>query len=689
MDKILHTRLLLPALIVAAFVAVLAAGQSTAFGAEVNHDQLPPQIPRTDIPITLDGFVYSTIQVGDRVIVAGDFNEVESFRNGPIITRNNIFAYDINTGAVIDDFDPNVNGAIFELVSIPETGEIFLGGAFTQVSDEFRIRVAKLDFFGNLDPQFRAEVSARVLALDIYQDVLYLGGNFTVVNGGTHDRIAAVDTTLGESVPGFNLQVVGDLGKADTRGVKALDVTPTGELLVAFNGVRLVDSRNLTTGHFGIAFVDLDTYLVTDWRTEWYRNSYERCSASALQLRDAELSPDGSTFVVVEKGHFNCDKAVAFNTVDDGVNNPKWVTAAHDSVFSVAVTNNAVYIGGHFCFLEAHGPVASSEAATYPWVLKPEACQPGGNQDNGEFLARYQIAALNPADGEPLDWNPTSNAQEAVFHIEAVDRGLLLGQDRNRVAGFRTGLHAFLDFGGTTPAFTPPAPPSLDCTATVDAAGVVTLAWNDLEDVVSYTVRNNNAWVASTTDLGFSDEPGIGSHEYVIRYRQPGVVTDAPCSPSPIVVEGAAASCTAVAAGGNVELSWVDQPGVSTWQVRRNGSWYASVDSLNFVDANPAPGTYSYELRYRVGGQIVDLACNPTSIVVQGETLACTVSVAGTTATIDWNQIDGVSSYQVRRDNRWLASTTGASHVDPVSTDGSVYEIRYRRSGSVITTACA
>ncbi|MCP5026102.1 MAG: hypothetical protein GY929_07430, partial [Actinomycetia bacterium] len=125
-----------------------------------------------------------------------------------------------------------------------------------------------------------------------------------------------------------------------------------------------------------------------------------------------------------------------------------------DSVYSVGISDAAVYIGGHFCFVDGLGPIPTADVAAYPFANKPAACAPGGSQDTGGVVARYQVAALDPATGDPMAWNPGVNNQEAVFDLEVIERGLLIGHDRDRISGVLTGRHGFLDFGG----FTPPLP---------------------------------------------------------------------------------------------------------------------------------------------------------------------------------------------------------------------------------------
>ncbi len=585
----------------------LAVSQSAASAADVNHRNIVPEMPRRDTPIVVDGTVYAQVHVGDRIIVAGQFSKVQTYRDGPIVVRRNIFAYNINTGAIIDDFTPKVNGTIFDLVADENDLSLFIGGRFTQVDDQNRGRLAKLDYQGNLDPTFRPSANSMVLAMEISGDTLYVGGVFNRINGHDNDRIGAVSTYSGAVDFDFDFAISGNIGAAGSRAVKALDVSNDGtRLLVGFNGVSIIDGNDTAHPRYGVGMIHLPSNTITAYRTKWFQNSYPRCTNSVLQIRDIEFSPDDSMIVVVEQGGSICDKVVALPGGNNGVNNPLWVTAAHDSVFSVGITNNAVYIGGHFCFLRAHGSVSSTQALTYPWELKPEACQIGsGNSDIGVYSARQQLAALNPNTGQPLAWNPKSNAFVAVYDIEPINRGLLIGQDMNRINDIVTGRHAFFDFGGITPA--------------------------------------------------------------------PNVPTYDPFS------------CTATAVGDNITLDWTAQPGATNYEVHRNGSKRAVLSGTTFADNNLATGSYSHSVRYTANGKVTAVVCNPRPISIGGQTLTCNRN--GTTLT--WNSLIGVSEYQVRKNNAWIASTTSASYSSATGSLSDTYAIRYRTNGQTITVDCS
>ena len=148
------------------------------------------------------------------------------------------------------------------------------------------------------------------------------------------------------------------------------------------------------------------------------------------------------------------DSAVAFSLVDEEVANqePMWISRTFDSSYAVGITDDAVFIGGHFCWGE-------SELAPDPWRGDGEfknnnSCH--GTSPAGRFapevVFRDQIAAVDPVHGHAMLWDPGSVALEGVQSIEVVERGLLIGHDGDRFGhdgansrSWNVGRHAFLD----------------------------------------------------------------------------------------------------------------------------------------------------------------------------------------------------------------------------------------------------
>ena len=290
----LRLQFLMFGLIAVGFGLLLSGSLPVSAGVE--HPSIAVDTPRSDTPIVLDGTVYSSIQLHDRVIVGGEFTRVQTVRNGPIVDRINIFAYDINTGEIIDDFAPALTGRVRVMHTDPDTDSFYVGGTFTQVDGVWQQRIAKIGYDGTLDTAFKAKASAEVHTIELHNGVVYLGGSFAFVNNETHTRIAAVDATTGASIDGFDLAVDGDLGKADSGSVRHLEVHPDGRrMLVVSNSQQIIDA-NGAHDRFGVGFIDLNTYTVTPWRTQWFELAYQRCSQQSMQVRDASFSPDGSQF---------------------------------------------------------------------------------------------------------------------------------------------------------------------------------------------------------------------------------------------------------------------------------------------------------------------------------------------------------------------------------------------------------
>lgn len=424
----------------ASFVSMSGSAQADSSN---EHGQVAPETPRVDTPVVLDGHVNASVQFGDLVVVGGEFSQVR-IADGTVLDRDHLIAYDLDTGALDLSFDPVIDDEVLDLEVADDGSGLFIGGTFNTVDGETRRKLAKLDSSGELILGFSADADAKVQALDDDGVRLYFGGSFQTVAGEPRGRLAAVDITTG-ALSGFRNDVTGPIGLGGSGSVRSVDVHPDGNLLLVAHSSLQVDAQD----RVGLAQIDLTSDLVTSWRTDWYAEAYERCAdGGALTIRDAEYSPDGSYFVVVEKGHFECDKAIAFPTADGpGLEQNLWVTMMFDSTFSVGVTDSAVYVGGHFCQVRAMGPIDSSEARTFPWQNKPIECQSGGLPDDGELKGRNQIAALHPVTGEALPWNPGTNAFTGVFDIEPIERGLLIGQDRDEFGGVVTGRHSFLDYG--------------------------------------------------------------------------------------------------------------------------------------------------------------------------------------------------------------------------------------------------
>lgn len=134
------------------------------------------------------GAVRAMLTAGGILYIAGDFQNVNSF------SRNRLAGIDLQTGAVTS-WAPITSGTVNALARSDDT--LFVGGAFTQFGGLPRNRVAALSLSTAAVLDWVADVGGAagvtVNALTILGDRLFIGGNFTSLNGAKRANLGAVN----------------------------------------------------------------------------------------------------------------------------------------------------------------------------------------------------------------------------------------------------------------------------------------------------------------------------------------------------------------------------------------------------------------------------------------------------------------------------------------------------------------
>ena len=261
----------------------------------------------------------------------------------------------------------------------PDGLSVFIGGYFSTVNGATHKRVARVYLSnGQNVPGFNANVTSgkRVMDMSIDGNTLYLGGQFSKIGTTTVVDFAALNADTGAVDPQVSFAFAGNQNGGPTR-IQRMDISPDGSTIVAignFATVNGLDFRQIVKLNVGSR-----PATIADWQT----NRYKSVCASKFDsyMRDVDIAPDGTYFVVATTGAFMggpgagvlCDTVTRWEMSATGSNQqPSWADyTGGDTTWSVLSTGEAIYVGGHMRW--ENNPFASDAQG-------PGAVSPGGHR---------------------------------------------------------------------------------------------------------------------------------------------------------------------------------------------------------------------------------------------------------------------------------------------------------------------
>ncbi|MCW2780556.1 MAG: domain containing protein, partial [Marmoricola sp.] len=435
------------------------------------HTSIVPSVPRTDMPKISDGEIWDIEVLGDRVFIAGSFTSIQNQRSNNTTTYNQagIASYNYVTGLVDASFRPTIGGGGVEAVeATPDGTKLYIGGNFSTVSGVAKKTIASLNLTtGAPLAGFTANADGKVNEIAVTNSRVYVGGRFTHVNSVARGALAALDGTTGAVIPGFVNNISGGIGTNGDLAVQRMKLTHDQSKLVVVHTGRQVNGLDRS----GVAIIDVNTNKLLPWRSHIWDDNLQFVGG-IQRAYGMDISPDDSFFVVTsgsggDRPPIN-DTAISFPMAGGDNVQPNWVSRSFDSVYSVAITENAVYLGGHFAWEE-------SPSAPDPWPGLDDVGYGTGQGLSGYSLGdavvnREHLGALNPVDGKAINWNPGSNSYEGNKAMEATPRGLFTGGDATTQGGYNVGRIAFFDFSSV------PAPNGVETAITDPIEGRVKTA---------------------------------------------------------------------------------------------------------------------------------------------------------------------------------------------------------------------
>ncbi|MGC3994504.1 MAG: PKD domain-containing protein [Propionicimonas sp.] len=481
---------------------VLISGAAPASAITQPAGQLPSDDPAAFTPHVLDGSVYSVVQVGNTMILGGDFSQVRNNSNTTVLTRNRLVAFDATTGVISTTFAPNPNGTINVVLPAGDGTSVYVGGSFTTISGQSVKNLARINVAdGSVVSTFNGGSPTGVVKdLKLSNGHLWVAGAFTHIRSTAQPALATLNPTTGAFDSFYRGTIAGVHKAGSVTNVYKMDVSPDGKRLVA---VGNFDTLNGVKNH-QLALLDLTgaTAVPADFQTNFYEAG---CSSSFdTYMRDVDFSPDSTFFVVGTTGAYGgstapCDTTARFDVSQTGTSiQPSWIDyTGGDTTYSVEVTNTAVFVGGH-----------------QRWQNNAYA---GDNAGPGA-VSRPGIAALSPVNGIPFSWNPTRTRGVGLFDFLNTSQGLWAVSDTDRIGNYEYhGRVALFPANGTTvPAVSSPAFPN-----DVYSAGTVGFS---SDPRVLYRVNTGGSEVAASKGIDWADDSN-GNNVYSTPHNVAGYST--------------------------------------------------------------------------------------------------------------------------------------------------------------------
>ncbi len=393
-----------------------------------------------------------------------------------------------------------VNDDVFA-VEVTAT-KIYIGGNFTQVNGVGRNYIAALNLDGTLDTFWDPNVDDTVYAIHATDTAVYAGGNFGTVNGATtRSRAAAFPIANGVNTgttTAWNPELDGNVLAITGSGTK---IYLGGE----FTDVNAGTTRN------SIAAVDSTTGVVD---AAWNPNSDG--TIEEILINDSKVYAVGLLTTV--NGATARGFGAAFNLADgvDVGTALAWNPATNGDVDDIAFYDDQIYIVGEFTQVGAE--LINYAARVHPTTgAIDNTWDPGADgsifaisisDDGNIFLGgafdniggndHKWVGLVNSTDGAVSSWDPILRAAviDTVYDLGLSGNTVAVGGDFGRVNGDDT--HAnFAQFEFPEIEFTASSASGLESVTAVNIEVGLDFA-ADIDTTVAYAVTGGTATGAGT-----------------------------------------------------------------------------------------------------------------------------------------------------------------------------------------------
>jgi Concanavalin A-like lectin/glucanases superfamily len=398
------------------------------------------------------------------IYLSGDFTSVRppgAAAGTGEVARNHLAAFDAATGALLP-FNHSLNAKAYVMVPSADGATLYIGGDFSTVDGVSRSKLAAFDTAtGNLTG-WAPRVNGNIRGMSLSGSTMYLGGTFSAINGQTRKNLGAVSAT-GAGNP--------------------LPWAPTADLTVFRVAAAPDGSRVFAGGYFtnlngvamrGTGALDPSTGATLPWASANVLPPHtDTCTSD---IRDIRVDANNVYFAAEGTGGGCFDGTFAARQSDGAL---LWKNTCLGATQAIEIIGNWLYKGSH-----AHN---CSSVGSFPE-------QPQGG--------RRHLLVEKLSDGLLGPWYPNTSGNPLGPRAFATDgKQLFVGGDFGTVNN--KAQQGFTRFGGP-PDLSKPRQPKL--TASSTTTGQVRLVWQAVTDDDDETLIYRVYRDGSTTPL-FTSAP--------------------------------------------------------------------------------------------------------------------------------------------------------------------------------------
>jgi hypothetical protein len=404
---------------------------------------------------TTNGRVNTMLQVGSTLYIGGTFTAVGEWTGGgvPVDSTSG------NTTWPNPLSKARVSGKVLTSIS-DGAGGFYIGGNFKSVNGILRNNIAHILVDGSVDPSWDPNITQTVYpgyvpvvyAFAISGSNLYIGGNFSTLNGSTiRHNLAAVNLTTG-LVTSWNPNLMSNI----VTGVNSLLIIGSN-IYIGGTFTQVQNQTNTPVARNNIAAIDLTTGVATSWDPN-INGTINSLTSDGLNIYA------GGSFTTVN-GATARNNLAAFD-ISTGVVTA-WDPNADSSVNGLIYSGGTIYAAGSFTLV--NGSIIRNRAANFD-IITGAASAWDPNLDNTVYAltingtslymggifthvngttVRNRLAAFDQSTGIATAWSP--NSYEIVRSITVSGTAAYLGGEFIAINGVGRARLAAIDLNTGTP----------------------------------------------------------------------------------------------------------------------------------------------------------------------------------------------------------------------------------------------